>query len=368
MSDALVEIRLRKRLHAELTLEVDLELGTGCSILFGRSGSGKTTTLCAVAGLCRPDAGHVRVGDRVLYDSERGTSLPMRQRRVGMIFQDDLLFPHLSVRENVLYGLAHWPRQERGERLEAMADLFAIGPLLARRPASLSGGEKQRVGLARAIATRPQLLLCDEPISAIDQEGRAVLLAHLGRVQQTERIPVLYVTHSVQEAMALGEQVFVLDHGRVVARGTPLDVFTEPRQLSLARLTRVRNILSATVEQHASDEGLTLARVPGGPVLRVPLVAAPVGSTIIIGLRADDVLLARQPVTGISAQNMLEGRVTEILRHGADVEVLIDCGVRFVASVVPAAVTSLGLEPGGPVCMIIKARSCHLLADRDAGR
>jgi molybdate transport system ATP-binding protein len=361
MPESCVQIELRKQLHDSLSLDVSFELAPDCSILFGRSGCGKTTTLRCIAGMSRPDAGRVSMNGQVLYDSRSRVWLPMRERQIGMIFQDDLLFPHLTARENILYGIHDWPRGQQFDRLIELAEMFAIGSLVDRRPASLSGGEKQRVGLARAIAPRPRLLLCDEPLSAIDQEGRATLLAHIRRVQQTEKIPVLFVTHSTNEAMALGDRVFVLDHGRLVAQGTPLDVFTEPRQLALARLTRVKNIFAATVESHSPTEGVTVVRVPGGPFVRVPLNDAAVGSPITFGLRADDILLARHAVIGISAQNILEGRVAEIVRRGADIEVLIDCGARFIASIVPAAVDSLGLKPGEPVCMIIKARSCHLL-------
>jgi molybdate transport system ATP-binding protein len=356
-----VVIQLQKRVHDELSLDVCFELGAECSILFGRSGSGKTTTLRCIAGMSRPDAGSIQLNGNVLYDSRTGQWLPVRRRRISMIFQDDLLFPHLTARENILYGLSSRPRLEQKQRLDELVALFSIGPLLDRRPSSLSGGEKQRVGLARAIAPRPRLLLCDEPISAIDQEGRSTLVAHLRRIQQTEQIPVLYVTHSVSEAMALGDRLFALDAGRIVVQGTPLDVFSAPRHLALARLTRVQNIFTATVESHAHDEGATLVRIAGGPSLRVPLLDAPTGTPLTFGLRADDILLARHVVSGISAQNIVPGRVAEILRHGAEVEVLIECGTRFVASVVPAAVYSLGLEVGSNVFMIIKARSCHRL-------
>ncbi len=362
MENVAVQIELRKQLHAGLTLDVSFELGAECSILFGRSGCGKTSTLRCIAGLARPDAGKIQLNGDVLFDAAARRNVPMRHRRISLIFQDDLLFPHLTARENIVYGIHRWPRVDQKSRVEEMAEMFSLGPLLDRRPANLSGGEKQRVGLARAIAPRPRLLLCDEPISAIDQEGRATLVAHVRRVQQAERIPVLFVTHSTNEAMALGDHVFVLDGGRIVAHGTPLDVFTEPRQLSLARLTRVKNIFVATIESHSPPEGVTVVRVAGGPAVRMPLLDAAVGSSITFGLRADDILLARHAVTGISAQNILDGRVGEIVRHGADVEVLIDCGgTRFVASIVPAAVESLGLKPGEPVTMIVKARSCHLL-------
>jgi molybdate transport system ATP-binding protein len=367
MQEPAVVVQLRKRVHSELTLDVAFELGKECSILFGRSGSGKTTTLRCIAGMCRPDSGRVTMNGSAMYDSQQGQWLPMRKRQVSMIFQDDLLFPHLTARENIRYGLNKWSAAQQADRVKEMADLFLLGPLLDREPARLSGGEKQRVGLARAIAPRPRLLLCDEPISAIDQEGRSTLVGHLRRIQQTEQIPVLYVTHSMNEAMALGDRLFAIEKGQIIARGTPIDVFSAPRQLPLARLTRVQNIFSATVESHAPQEGATLVRIAGGPTLRVPLLDAAVGTSRTFGLRADDILLARHVVTGISAQNILEGRVAEILRHNADVEVLIECGTRFVASVVPASVQSLGLEPGATVFMIIKARSCHLLETKASG-
>lgn len=359
-------VELHKQVHPTLTLDVAFELGPECSILFGRSGSGKTTTLRCIAGMTRPDSGRVQLNGTVLFDGQRGCAVPMRQRRISMIFQDDLLFPHLNARENILFGLNGWPRDRRARRLDEMVELFSIRPLLERRPVNLSGGEKQRVGLARAIAPRPQLLLCDEPISAIDQEGRSTLIAHLRRVQQAEQIPVLYVTHSMSEAMALGDRLFALDQGRIIAHGTPIDVFSRPRQLALARLTRVQNIFSATAVSHDPDEGSTLVRIADGPEMRVPLLHCAIGVTHTFGLRADDILLARHAVTGISAQNLIEGRVAEILQNEAEVEVIIECGARFVASVVPAAVRSLELRPGAPIYMIIKARSCHLL-DRAEG-
>jgi molybdate transport system ATP-binding protein len=356
-----VRIELHRRIHAGLSVAVTARLACECGVLFGRSGCGKTTALRCIAGLVRPDAGRIELHGQVLYDSAAGVCLPIRRRRIGMVFQDDLLFPHLTVRENIQYGLDRWPRSERLERLDQMASLFVIGHLLDRRPDALSGGEKQRVGLARAIAPRPRLLLCDEPISAIDQEGRAVLVADLRRVQQAEQIPLLYVTHNIDEAIALGDRIFVMDGGRIIAEGAPHDVFTELRQLSVARLTRVRNIFSTTVESHQPAQGVTIVRIAGGPALRVPLSDAPVGSRATCGIRSDDILLAAEAVTGISAQNILPGRVSEIVRHGGEVEVLIDCGVRFVASVVAAAVESLDLQPGRAVHLIIKARSCHRL-------
>ncbi len=361
MHQPCVQIEISRRIHADLSLNLAMELGPVCSILFGRSGCGKTTALRCIAGLARPDAGRIQLNGDVLYDSQSQVWLPIHRRRIGMIFQDDLLFPHLTVRENILYGLMHWPRRERGERLDEMGEMFAVRRLFARRPGSLSGGEKQRVGLARAIAPRPRLLLCDEPISAIDQEGRASLISDLRRVQQSEQIPVLYVTHSTNEAMALGEHVFVVSGGQIVASGSPLDVFTEPRTLALARLVRVKNIFATTVESHIAAEGVTVVRIAGGPTLRVSLHDRPLGSHETYGVRSDDILLAAGPVTGLSAQNIIPGVVSELVRHGGEVEVLIDCGVRFVASVVAAAVESLGLRRGEPVYMIIKARSCHVL-------
>ena len=209
--NSILDVRLIRRIHAGLTVDVTLRLGTEIGVLFGPSGSGKTSILRLITGLSRPDQGYVRLGETMLFDATRGIDEPLRLRRIGMIFQDDLLFPHLNVADNIRFGLREKNRAQRQSRLAEIALLCGVEHLLDRRPSTLSGGERQRVGLARTLAPRPRILLCDEPVSALDLPNRQTLIERLRAVQHSEGIPVLYVTHSPAEAVTVGTRLFLLD-------------------------------------------------------------------------------------------------------------------------------------------------------------
>jgi molybdate transport system ATP-binding protein len=362
------EARLSRRVHAGLALDVTLRLGRECGVLFGPSGAGKTTLLRLIAGIVRPDAGYVRLDEMVLFDSSRRINQPMRSRRLGLIYQDDLLFPHLDVAANIRFGLKGWPRAEAEARLAEVSSLCGVEPLLGRRTESLSGGERQRVGLARALAPRPRLLLCDEPVSALDWEARHALIERLRAVQRVEAIPLLYVTHSPTEAIALGSRLFLISAGRIVDEGPPLDVLTAPRQGSATPLADVRNVFPATIASHADDQGATILHLADGPTLIVPYNGLAPGTAVTVGIRAEDVLLARGPIEGLSARNRIPGVVERVVGHGHEAEVLVRSGATlWIVSVVAPAVASLGLSAGVAVHMIIKARSCHLLNDAESG-
>lgn len=355
-----LDVRLSHRIHAGLSLDLSLSLGRECGVIFGPSGAGKTTLLRLIAGLERPDSGHVRLDGELLFDSATRVDRPLRRRQVGMIFQDDLLFPHLDVAANIRFGLKGRPRAEIRARVDEVAALCGVHGLLRRRPSTLSGGERQRVGLARALAPRPRLLLCDEPVSALDLASRHTLIERLRDVRRAESIPVLYVTHSPAEAIALGTRLFLLARGKVIDRGTPLDVLASPKAGRVARLEGVRNILSATVEGH--DEGETRLRLIDGPTLIVPLVDRPIGTRLAVEVRADDILLARGPIAGLSARNLIPGTVDRVVAHGAEAEVLVRTGsLTWIVSVVTPALAELALAPDDAVHLIVKARSCHIL-------
>ena len=282
-----------------------------------------------------------------------------------MVFQDDLLFPHLSVEDNLRFGLKGWPRLESEARLREVASLCGVEGLLPRRPATLSGGERQRVGLARALAPRPRLLLCDEPVSALDLNSRNALIDRLRDVQAAESIPILYVTHSPAEAVALGSTLFLLDQGKVVAEGPPLDVLAAARTGSSARLEGVRNVFPALVEDHLEGGGATLLRLADGPCLVVPRIDRPPGSAVTVEVLAEEVLLASGRVEGLSARNVIPGVVERVLSHGSEAEVFVRTGgLTWLVSVVEPAVAALGLKPGAEAHLVIKARSCHV---RDRG-
>ncbi len=338
-----------------------MELTDEIGVLFGPSGAGKSTLLRLIAGLMRPSSGRVSLGGDILFDSSSGIDAPLRHRRVGMIFQDDLLFPHLNVAANIAFGLNREPRGRRESRLVEVAALCGIETLLDRRPETLSGGERQRVGLARALAPKPRLLLCDEPVSALDLPNRHTILDRLRRIQAVEGVPVLYVTHSPAEAIALGTRLFLMEAGRLVARGSPLDVLAGAGQAAFLHLEGVRNVFPGTVAEHAEDQGSSRLELDGGPSLIVSRVDLPLGARVLAEVRGDDVLLARSPVSGLSARNLIEGRVEAIVAHGHEAEIVVRTGdLCWLVSTVAPAPAQLALATGQTVYMIIKARSCRV--------
>ncbi len=369
MSDegAALDARLVHRIRAGLTLDVEITLGHACGVVFGPSGSGKTTLLRLIAGLARPEAGSVRVCDATWFDDSASVHMTLRKRQVGMIFQDDLLFPHLDVAANIRFGLARLARAEADRRVAEVATMCGVADLLHRRPGTLSGGERQRVGLARALAPRPKLLLCDEPVSAIDLDGRFALLDRLREAQRSESLPVLYVTHSPAEAIALGDVMFRLEAGKIVDRGPPLDVLARrgPADSASSRLDDVRNLFRGVISGQSADRGETFVALDGGTTLVVPFLGRAEGEVVAVTIRADDVLLARGPISGLSARNIIVGRVSRLVPHGANVEVVAKTGsVDWIVSVVKPAVAALALREGTEVYLIVKARSCHILGGR----
>jgi len=357
-----LDARITHRIHDGLTLDVEFAIGRERAVVFGPSGSGKTSLLRLIAGLDRPDSGHVCVGGATWFDSSARIELALRRRGVGMIFQDDLLFPHMSVASNIRFGLHGLNRKSADRRLAEVSELCGVSGLLDRRPENLSGGERQRVGLARALAPKPRLLLCDEPVSAIDLDGRLALIDGLRQAQEAERLPMIYVTHSPGEAVALGSILFRIEAGKVVDRGLPLDVLARRIAGEGARLDDVRNVVRGVISGESSGRSETLVLLDGGPMLAVPWVDRHDGSRVVVSVRADDVMLARGEVSGLSARNILAGRVERLVSHGGDVEVVARTGeVAWVVSVVGSAVSALDLREGAEVHLIIKARGCHVL-------
>ncbi len=355
-----LQVQLRHQIRAGPRLDVTFRVDDECVVLFGASGAGKTTILRLIAGLVRPDEGLVCLSEKVLCETSKHFHETTRKRRIGFIYQDDLLFPHLDVAGNVRFGLACWGRTEAEHRLAETAALCHVDHLLSRSIEGLSGGERQRVGLARALAPRPRLLLCDEPVSALDVSGRDVLLQMLASVRKTERVPMIYVTHAPAEAVTVGDRLLLLDDGRIVEEGRPLDVLARigPR----GGLADLRNVHEAQVAAH--EVGATRLQVPGGPELIVPRCGAAVGARVVVTIRADDVLLAKSGTAplGLSARNVIPGVVERIVAHEEEAEVVVATGsVRWVVSVVSPALAALCLHPGSPCTMIFKARGCHLL-------
>ena len=341
---------------AGMNLDVAFTAPPGVTALFGRSGAGKTTVVNAVAGLLAPDAGRVQADDMVLLDSERGINLPPHRRRVGYVFQDARLFPHLNVRQNLLYGRWFAPKG-KGPALDQIADLLGITSLLARPTAALSGGEKQRVALGRAILSNPRLLLMDEPLAALDEARKAEILPYLERLRDDLRLPILYVSHSMAEVARLATTIVLLDGGRVVAAGPTGEILSDPAHAPALGLREVGAVLSARVSGVVED-GLSRLDSAAGP-LWLPRVAAAPGAQLRLRILAQDVMLATEAPRAISALNILSATVQDIrMGEGPGALVRLDAGGETVlARITRRSAMALGLAPGMAVFAVLKAVS-----------
>jgi molybdate transport system ATP-binding protein len=362
-SQALI-VQIRKRFADDgFELNLDLTIPHGITILFGPSGAGKTTLLDCVGGLTSPDAGRIVVGERVFFDKARGTDLAVRHRRVGYVFQDLALFPHLSAEKNIQYGMAALDEKEKRDRTDAILESFRISHLRSRNPEEISGGERQRVALARALVIDPCVLLLDEPLAALDAATKSKIVDDLRAWNLAHQIPVFYVTHSREEVFALGERVLVLESGRVIAQGTPHEVMTAPRQETVAQLAGFENIFDATVVAAHANRGTMTCRIAGSNLeLETPMVRPDVGSVLRVGIRAGDILLATIEPAGLSARNVIPGRITSVAQRDVIVITKVDCGVELEVHLTLAARDSLQLHPGLEVWLVIKTHSCHLMA------
>ena len=359
-------VRLRRRSGDApgFLLDVSLEVPGGITILFGPSGAGKSTLLDCIAGLTRPDAGRIAIGNDVLVDIDRGVDLPPQQRHIAYVFQTLALFPHMSVQQNVGYGLARLERAQREAAVRQVMEAFHVDRLSERKPAEISGGEQQRVALARSLVTLPRVLLLDEPLTGLDAALKTSMVDDLRAWNAAHRIPVIYVTHSREEVDALGERVLAMDHGRIISAGTPGEVLDAPRRTRLAQAAGFENLLAAKVVALREKDGVMRVQLGGSSCeIEVPLASAAVGDSVQVAVRAGDILLASESPRGLSARNVLEGRVASIDRRGTLVAVRVDCGVSFLAHITPGAERALHLALGNPVWLVLKTHSCHLLAD-----
>ncbi len=360
----LLAARFRKQQSPQFSLDVEFQVAPGFTILFGASGAGKTTLLDCVAGLAQPDSGRIALGGRVLFDSAQRVDVAVAKRQVGYVFQSLALFPHLTAEQNVQYGLAHLRQSERKNRTSAILQAFRIAHLAHRSAREISGGESQRVALARTLVTDPAVLLLDEPLAALDAPTKAQIIDDLRAWNRAHRIPILYVTHSRDEVFALGERVIVLDAGRIVAQGTPHEVMTAPRQETVAQLAGFENIFDAVVDAVHPERGTMVCRVAGDGgslILETPLVRGGIGTHLRVGIQAGDILLATAPPVGLSARNVIPGRIVALEQRDVIVSARVKCRVEMEVHLTLAARDSLQLAPGKEVWLVIKTHSCHLM-------
>ena len=342
-------------------LEVDLS-GGSVLVLFGPSGAGKTTIVRAIAGMVRPDRGIIRFGGETWNDIQYGIDVPPQQRRIGLVYQDAVLFPHLSARENIAFGLASRSAAERGEVVLRLASMLGLTLVLDRAAPSLSGGEAQRVALARAAAAAPRLLLLDEPFASVDAPTRGRLRRDVGDLLRRTGTPAVMVTHDRTDAIAMGDQLAVIVNGRVRQTGTVADVFSAPRDLDVAQSLGIESVVPATIE--SEEDGMLTLR-SGSARLRAANRGLSAGhGSVYACIRAEDVTLERTPAGGGSARNHLPAEVVSIEPEGAVERVTLDCGFRLVALVTRQSRDEMGLAPGARVSAAVKATSIHVVERR----
>ena len=363
MTDPIAVIDIVKR-YSAFTLECAATFRAPVTSIFGPSGHGKTTLLNCIAGLARPDDGVITVLGTTVFSAADRTRVPPEKRRFGYVFQDAALFPNMNVRKNVLYGYNITPPALRDANPDQLFDLFDLENLLDRRVDTLSGGERQRVALARALASSPRLLLLDEPLASIDAAFKGVIIRYLKRVRDDLGTPMIYVSHSVSEVVALAEDMLVLSKGRPVAQGPPSDVLVQPGVGAMTDYGALENLLDATVVDLAPEQGLTTVDV-GGVTLAAPYADASTGDLVTVSIRAGDIILTLDVPSRISAQNILPGTISELHVHGPRVLARVDVGVELVVELTPRAVTDLALHSGLPVYLIVKSNSVLVLNGRD---
>jgi molybdate transport system ATP-binding protein len=349
----MLAVTIRKRLggfHLDAAFEGAAE---GVTILFGPSGAGKSSVLAAVAGALRPDAGRITLGGQPLFDAAARIDAPMERRRIGWVFQDARLFPHLSVDANLRFGLRRAAPSDRPIRFDEVVGVLGVEPLLARRPRDLSGGERQRVGLGRALLSQPRLLLMDEPLAALDAPRRAEILPFLERLKSQFGVPALYVTHSLAEAIRLGDRMVVMREGRVVAQGSLGEIVSRPDLMLLGSRDRIGAALEGRVIGH--EDRLTRVAV-GGWTIRTARLDLGEGAPVRLFVQARDVMLALDPPRRISARNVLDGDIVGLEADGDRVLAHVEhAGQRLICALTQDAADELQLKPGLKVWAVVKS-------------
>ncbi|MEE3012619.1 MAG: ATP-binding cassette domain-containing protein [Chloroflexota bacterium] len=353
----------------DFQLETSWEIQPGSVlVLFGPSGAGKSSTLRAIAGLLHPVAGHVEMGGRTVYDSDSDIWVPTHERRLGYLTQQYHLFPHLTVASNIAFGLRNREDIATKDRVSELSDIFKLEGLDDRYPWELSGGQQQRVALARALAPQPAMLLLDEPFASLDAELRRDLRHEIRAMLARSPVPVMLVTHDREESLALGDAVQVIDKGRSLGTGNPLEVLGQPGQGRVARLVGVENLFDLSVQERNPRDGTMTCAGPGLR-LEVPLdsrFSAESSSEgeqeqVTVGIRASDIILSKEDVVGSSARNRFPGEVISIEPRPTGYTVTLDCGQSLSCNITGASLEEMGIQPGQRLWAVFKASSCFLV-------
>ena len=332
----------------------------GVTAIFGPSGTGKTTLLNCIAGMISPDEGEIVAGGRTLFSSATHTVVPPEKRRFGYVFQDAALFPHKSVKDNIGYGYALTPPEEREIELGHLVEMLGLAPLMNRSVKNLSGGERQRVAVARALATSPRMLLLDEPLASLDARYTGTIIAYLKQIARELEIPMVYVSHSLSEVMALAQDTLALEGGKSVAFGPTSSVLADPAISTIADYASLENILEAEVLESEVGRSTSILRV-GDATLVAPATNSAPGEAVVVSLRAGDIILSLDVPPRISARNIIKASVEEIHDVGDRVLVYVDVGRRLTVEITEGAVNDLDLRPGTEVYLVIKTTSVRMM-------
>jgi molybdate transport system ATP-binding protein len=334
-------------------IDVEFRVPPGVTALFGPSGAGKTTILNMIAGFVRPEAGHVSFGDEVILDTARNLALPARLRRIGVVFQDARLFPHLTVEKNLLYGRRRNANASAVD-IDAIVSLLGLAPLLRRRPAKLSGGEKSRVALGRALLANPRALLLDEPLASLDMPRKLEILPYLESLARETRIPVLYVSHSLDEVTHLADRMILLSQGHIRAQGPVFELMSRLDLFSGSDHLRPGAILEAAIDSHDAT-GLTTLSFAGGRLI-VPRTGGSPGEIVRIRIEAEDIMLALREPADVSANNVLPAIVSDMRMEGPYADLQLAIGeARLVSRITRRSAERLKLAPGTKVFALIKS-------------
>lgn len=350
-----LEVRLRRRFpQLELDVAFEIEPG-GITALFGPSGAGKTSIANAIAGLLTPDDGRIALNGRVLFDRSRRIFVSPQERRIGYLFQDARLFPHLSVESNLRFGWRRAKQRATEAEIAGVVELLGLSALLHRKPGGLSGGEKSRVALGRALLASPEVLLLDEPLAALDGPRKAEILPYLEQLRDRLRIPILYISHALDEVARLAGRVILLKAGRIAASGSVFDLLTSFAFAEFTGGAPYGTLLDAIVARHCDADGLTVLSFAGGELF-IPSVARPAGSGMRAHIRAEDIIVARDRPTAISANNILAATIAGVQEVGVFADVRLACGTAsLIARITRASRQRLDLREGDPVFAIVKS-------------
>ncbi len=354
-----MDIQLQRG-HFDLTANFALDQPvTG---LFGSSGSGKTTLLHIIAGLANPDQGWLKLDERSLFDSRQNINIAPNKREIGLVFQDSQLFPHMTVTQNLKYGYKRTQRNQRRFEINEIVDLLEIGHLLKKRPKQLSGGEKQRVGLGRALLASPRFLLLDEPMASLDQGLKQQILPFLKRVKNELDLPMVYISHSMEEILHLTDHLIVINKGKILGAGHFYDVINQDDIQGVAHSLGLENIIIAEIKGHDLESGHTIAELNGAHILLPLNTDYQTGDQCYVSVRSNEIAIAKHAIEHISIQNQLKGRILSIQPQTSHITVYIDIGASIAVDVSLKAYEQLALQPGQEIYCLIKSQSFGYLA------